>query len=128
MAQLTKDEKALLNGLFNKYGLSMDDIFRHQHFTIIKRTGVDKVMARGGIAVSYEVVACDREHAAVQATAHNEEGRTVTTFGSASPDNCRSPYYLEMAEKRAKSRAVLMLCGLYEHGVYSEVEEAHIDR
>lgn len=127
MAQLTKDEKALLNGLFNKYGLSMDDIFRHQHFTIIKRTGVDKVMARAGIKVSYDVVACDREHAAVMATASNDED-TVTTFGSASPDNCRSPYYLEMAEKRAKSRAVLMLCGLYAHGVYSEVEEAHIER
>lgn len=127
MAQLTKDEKALLNGLFNKYGLSMDDIFRHQHFTIIKRTGVDKVMARAGIKVSYDVVACEREHAAVMATASNDED-TVTTFGSASPDNCRSPYYLEMAEKRAKSRAVLMLCGLYAHGVYSEVEEAHIER
>ena len=33
-----------------------------------------------------------------------------------------------MAEKKAKSKAVLMLCGLYKHGVYSEVEEAHVDR
>ena len=36
MAHLTQEEKAFMNGLFNDYELSMDDIFRHQHFTIIK--------------------------------------------------------------------------------------------
>ncbi len=117
-----------MNGLFNKYDLSVDDIFRHQHFVIIKRQGVEKIMARAEIQVDYTVEACARDYAAVKATASSPQGKSVTTFGSASPDNCRSPYFLEMAEKRAKSRSVLMLCGLYEHGVYSEVEEAHIDR
>jgi hypothetical protein len=128
MAQLTQEEKAFMNGLFNKYDLSVDDIFRHQHFVIIKRQGVEKIMARAEIQVDYTVEACARDYAAVKATASSPQGKSVTTFGSASPDNCRSPYFLEMAEKRAKSRSVLMLCGLYEHGVYSEVEEAHIDR
>lgn len=128
MAQLTNDERAFMNGLFNQYGLGMDDIFRHQHFVIIKRAGIEKIMARAEIRIDYQVEACSRDHAAVRATATDPEGKQICTFGSATPDNCRSPYLLEMAEKRAKSRAVLMLCGLYEHGVYSEVEEAHVDR
>ena len=128
MAQLTQEEKAFMNGLFNTYGLSIDDIFRHQHFVIIKRQGIEKIMAKSGITVEYTVEGCDAKYAAVKAEASNLSGQSITTFGSACPDNCRSPYYLEMAEKRAKSRAVLMLCGLYANGVYSEVEEAHIDR
>ena len=38
-----------MNGLFNQYGLAMDDIFRHQHFVIIKRAGIEKIMARAEI-------------------------------------------------------------------------------
>ncbi len=53
MAQLTQEEKAFMNGLFNKYDLSVDDIFRHQHFVIIKRQGVEKIMARAEIQVDY---------------------------------------------------------------------------
>ena len=117
-----------MNGLFNQYGLSQDDIFRHQPFVIITRQGVETITAKSGITVQYTVEGCDAKYAAVKAEASNLTGQSITTFGSACPDNCRSPYYLEMAEKRAKSRAVLMLCGLYANGVYSEVEEAHIDR
>ena len=93
-----------MNGLFNTYGLSMDDIFRHQHFVIIKRQGIEKIMAKSGITVQYTVEGCDAKYAAVKAEASNLTGQSITTFGSACPDNCRSPYYLEMAEKRAKSR------------------------
>ncbi len=128
MAQLTQEKKAFMNGLFNTYGLSMDDIFRHQHFVIIKRQGIEKIMAKSGITVKYTVEGCDAKYAAVRCKASNLTGQSITTFGSACPENCKSPYYLEMAEKRAKSRAILMLCGLYANGVYSEVEEAHIDR
>ena len=117
-----------MNGLFNQYGLSQDDIFRHQHFVIIKRQGIEKIMAKSGITLQYEVEGCSEKYAAVRCVATNLSDQSITTFGSACPENCRSPYFLEMAEKRAKSRAVLMLCGLYANGVYSEVEEAHIDR
>lgn len=127
MANLTEEAKAFMNGLFNQYGLSMDDIFRHQHFTIIKLSGINKIMAKAGINVTYAVEGCDAKYAAVRCEATNADGQQITTFGSACPENCRSPYFLEMAEKRAKSRAILMLCGLYgSGGLYSEVEEAHL--
>ena len=49
-----------MNGLFNTYGLSIDDIFRHQHFVIIKRQGIEKIMAKSGITVEYTVRAVMR--------------------------------------------------------------------
>ena len=52
---------------------------------------------------------CDAKYAAVRCEATNPDGQQITTFGSACPQNCQSPYYLEMAEKRAKSRAVQIL-------------------
>lgn len=46
----------------------------------------------------------------------------VTTYGEAYPSNCDNSYIFAMAEKRAMSRAVLKLAGLYEEGVFSEDE------
>lgn len=126
MANLTAEQKAFMNELFNSYGLTLDDVFKHQHFTIIKLSGINKIMAQAGIEVDYQVEGCDPKYAAVRCEATNADGQRITTFGSACPENCRSPYYLEMAEKRAKSRAILMLCGCYGNGIYSEPEEAHI--
>jgi TPR repeat protein len=57
----------------------------------------------------------------------DETGRKVETFGSATSDNCMSKHLVEMAEKRALSRAVLKLTNLYEHGVFGEDEDVHRD-
>ena len=52
----------------------------------------------------------------------------IETFGSAlkgegyKDGNCNTWYVLEMAEKRAMSRAVLKLTGFYELGVFGEDE------
>ena len=52
---------------------------------------------------------------------------TIQTFGSAlkggfKDGNCNTWYVMEMAEKRAMSRAVLKLTGFYELGVFGEDE------
>lgn len=117
------DKKAFLNKLYKEYGLSTEDIFKHKHYTIIVRGGIEKIMAKGGIEVAYEVVSAVSapNNVVIKATAAKEE-KIITTFGSAHKDNCNSAYYAEMAEKRAMSRAVLKIEGLYEHGVFSEDE------
>ena len=51
----------------------------------------------------------------------------IETFGSATSHNCMSKHLVEMAEKRALSRAVLKLTNLYEHGVFGEDEDVHRD-
>ena len=50
---------------------------------------------------------------------------TIQTMASAKQGengNCKSNYVLEVCEKRAKGRAVLMMEGAYMHGVHTEDE------
>ena len=46
----------------------------------------------------------------------------IETYATAQPKNCKSSYFLEMAEKRSKARAILQITEFYSLGVYSEVE------
>ena len=109
------------------YGLEKDDVFKHQHYVIITRSGIEKIAALENIGLTYEVVKCENNFAAVNCKADNSE-IWVETFGSAlkgegyKDGNCNTWYVLEMAEKRAMSRAVLKLTGFYELGVFGEDE------
>tara|TARA_R110002020_G_scaffold85054_1_gene210147 strand:+ start:423 stop:806 length:384 start_codon:yes stop_codon:yes gene_type:complete len=109
-----------------KYGLDKSDIFKHQHYLIITRSGIEKIQALEQIRIRYEAIKCEPNFAAVRATGIKDE-LTIETFGSAlkgdyKNGNCNSFYVLEMAEKRAMSRVVLKLTGFYELGVFGEDE------
>jgi hypothetical protein len=120
-----KTEK--LKEKYIKYELTKDDVFKHQHYIIITRSGIEKIQAIENITIWYEVVKCEPNFAGVKATA-NKDGCTVETFGSAlkgnsfKDGNTNTWYVLEMAEKRALSRAVLKMTGFYELGVFGEDE------
>ena len=108
------------------YGLDKNDVFKHQHYVIITRSGIEKIQAIENINIWYEVVKSEKDFAAVKATA-NKKGVTLETFGSAlkggfKDGNCNTWYVLEMAEKRAMSRAILKMTGFYELGVFGEDE------
>ena len=107
--------------LFTEYGLTKEDTFKHQHYSIITRGGIDKIQAKANVVIDYEVIKCEPKFAVLKATAKFDD-RTIQTFGEAAPDNCKNTYYMAMAEKRAMSRAVLKLVGLYELGVFGEDE------
>lgn len=116
-----------LKELYLKYELTKDDVFKHQHYVIITRSGIDKIQAKSNISVSYDVINCESHFAVVKA--YGEVGDTkIQTFGSAlkgsnhRDGNCNTWYVMEMAEKRAMSRAVLKLTGFYELGVFGEDE------
>lgn len=109
--------------LYKKYDLEKEDIYKHQHYLIITRAGIDKIQAIEGIKIAYEVIKCETNFCVVKATTKDLE-----TFGSAikgtsfKDGNTNSWYVMEMAEKRAMSRAVLKLAGLYALGVFGEDE------
>ena len=115
------------------YGLDKDDIFKHQHYVIITRSGIDKIQALENIVIDYEVIKCDKDFCVVKAYAR-KEGKSIQTFGSAlkgagfKDGNTNSWYVMEMAEKRAMSRAVLKLTGFYELGVFGEDEAEDIKK
>jgi len=127
-----------LTELYKKYDLTKDDVFKHQHYLIITRSGIDKIQAESGIEISYEVIKCERDFCVVKSNAILEIGNgqqlNIETFGSAlkgadfKSGNTNSWYVMEMAEKRAMSRAVLKLTGFYQLGVYSEHESEDFKR
>lgn len=119
--------------LYKKYNLTKDDFFKHQHYTIITRQGIDKIQALENILINYEVIRCEPNYAVFKALA-NVGNKSIVTFGSAlkgqsyNEGNCTTWYVAEMAEKRAMSRAVLKLTGFYELGVFGEDESESFKR
>ena len=119
--------KEKLTELYREYKLEKEDVFKHQHYLIITRSGIDKIQAVAKIQIIYEVVRCEPNFAVFKAIAHKGSA-TIETFGSAlkganyKDGSTNSWYVPEMAEKRAMSRAVLKLTGFYELGVFGEDE------
>ena len=113
--------------LYKKYKLTPDDVFKHQHYVIITRSGIDKIQAIEKIMIEYTVIKCEQNFCVVKAHAQ-KSGTSIQTFGSAlkgsshKDGNCNSWYVMEMAEKRSMSRAVLKLTGFYSLGVFGEDE------
>ena len=120
------DRNKLLE-LYKRYDLTADDVFKHQHYVIITRTGIEKIQAIEQISINYEVIRCEPNFAVFKAIAV-KEGKEIQTFGSAlkgdtfKDGNCNSWYLAEVAEKRALSRAILKFTGFYSLGVFGEDE------
>lgn len=114
-------ERDELKEYFKKYNLTEKDFFKHQHFTIITRSGIEKIQAKEDIRISYEFIEAGNAGVIIKAIATKSDS-FIETFGSASKDTSMSKYYTEMAEKRALSRAVLKMTGLYKYGVFGEDE------
>jgi len=124
---MSETRKEVLRRLFKANNLVQEDVYKHQHYTIITRAGIDKIQANTKIDINYEVVRCEPNFCVVKATAKGGD-KLIQTFGSAlkgagfKDGNCNTWYVMEMAEKRAMSRAVLKLAGFYELGVFGEDE------
>ena len=127
----------ILNRLFVENNLTSEDVFKHQHYTIITRSGIEKIQANLQIYCSYEVIKCEPNFAVVKAKGEiieTEDEKFVETFGSAlkgdsfKDGNTNSWYVMEMAEKRAMSRAVLKLAGFYQFGIFGEDESESFNK
>ena len=122
-----------LKELYVKYELTKDDVYKHQHYIIITRSGIDKIQAKEKVQITYNVVSCEPKFCVVKAIA-TKQNNVIETFGSAlkgdsfKDGNTQSWYVMEMAEKRAMSRAVLKLTGFYELGVFGEDESEDFKR
>jgi len=146
-------EREEIKAMYEKYDLQPKDVFKHQHYIIITRSGIEKIQAKEGINIEYEVVRSEPNFASVKAKAtifkFLEESSSLIkegeceTFGSAlygkkkqDPETKKwidtgttgTWYVLEMAEKRAMSRAVLKITGLYEMGVFGQDESEDFKR
>tara|TARA_R100000808_G_C2153197_1_gene163196 strand:+ start:1209 stop:1589 length:381 start_codon:yes stop_codon:yes gene_type:complete len=122
--------KDILVKLYKKYNLTPKDIFKSPlGFTIITRSGIDKIQAVAEIEITYslEKVSDDNKYVVIKAIG-NTKDKFIETYGESSPQNTRNQYPIAMAEKRAMSRCVLKLTGFYELGVYGEDEVNEIEK
>ena len=125
MADKTENtNRERLKELYEQYNLTPEDVFKHQKFgyIMITRTGVEKIMAKDDIKLTYEVIENDMLNGCVVKATAKMGDLTIETLGSATTKNCQLAYYPEMAEKRAKVRAILQITEFYSCGVYSEDE------
>jgi len=120
-------KKEKLAEIYRKYNLEKEDIFKHQHYLIITRSGIEKIMGVENININYEVIKCERDFVVIKALGQKDNVK-IQTFGSAvkgksfRDGNTNSYYVTEIAEKRAMSRIVLKITGLYELGIFGEDE------
>ena len=67
--------------LYKRYDLTADDVFKHQHYVIITRTGIDKIQAVEQIVINYEVIRCEPNYSVFKAKAV-KEGKSIETFSA----------------------------------------------
>jgi len=129
----TETKKENLRRLFTENGLVQEDVYKDKRgFVIITRTGIDKIISNRGIQVTYEPIVMERDWVVMRCVAKMVKGKEigmteVESFGECSKENTMGmagKFPVAMAEKRAKSRAVLMLTGFYKEGVFGQDEMA----
>ncbi len=122
------------------YGLTGEDFFKApQGFIIITRNGIEKIQRGLEATVHYDVIPefsipesgmyvikatglVEMSIASERTGKLEKVDKIISTFGEASPKNCRNAYPVAMAEKRALSRCILKLADFYELGVKGEDE------
>ena len=130
--------KDFMNELVKKNHLvAEEDIFSlplgGKKVPIITRTGIEKIQYMNRIIIKFEDKVLAPDYVVMKAIATIEPvddmyvGVTIETYANAKygkkPDgNTTFPYVVEIAEKRALSRAVLKICGAYRYGIYGEDE------
>ena len=113
--------------LYKNYELTESDVYKHKHYVIITRQGIERIQAKENIKINFEIIKAERDFGVIKAYASKGDA-TIETYGSAlkgkgyADGNCNSWYVTEMAEKRALSRAILKITGFYELGVFGEDE------
>lgn len=122
MGKPTEEFKALAE----RYGMKGHHFHADRRgFIIVTRAGIDYLQAKLDITVDFIPVYAwsDASEAryVVQADGFMDK-RRVTSYGEVSAKNNTNPYPVAMAEKRALSRVVLKLVGMYELGVMGEDE------
>ena len=124
--QLSEEQLTELRTMAKHYELKGHHFHKDSRgFIIITRAGVEQIAAKLGARVEFEPVHewsdAGEGRYVIKAQAWYEK-TVATSYGEVSSKNNRNAYPVAMAEKRAMSRAVLKLAGLYKFNVYGEDE------
>tara|TARA_R110002012_G_scaffold150099_3_gene309422 strand:- start:408 stop:812 length:405 start_codon:yes stop_codon:yes gene_type:complete len=107
------DRKELLK-FYKLHNLQEKDVYKDRRgFVIITRSGIEQIQNQNNIKVAYEVIVCHIDNVVLKAVSMRYDSNAqefipiIETFGSASINNCKQHFLVEIAEKRALSRCII---------------------
>tara|TARA_R100001377_G_scaffold84174_2_gene67140 strand:- start:801 stop:1178 length:378 start_codon:yes stop_codon:yes gene_type:complete len=109
--------KEQLKKIYIDYNLTKEDVYSDRRgFAIITRSGTEKIQLDRNIQVEYEVICCSLDNVVIKAISYiqDQDGewiKQMETFGSASVNNCKQHFLVEIAEKRSLSRIIIKTLG-----------------
>ena len=123
----------MLRELFVENGLVKDEDtfdlkFGSRATTIITRSGIEKIQYHNNIQVNYLVESIVPPDFVVIKAIAKKDSVVMESYGEASSKNTKQAYPVAMAEKRALSRVILKITGLYKYGVFGEDESDDFKR
>ena len=120
---MTKKELAKI---YKDYNLTQEDIYQDRRgFIIFCRSGVEKIQLEKNIQVELEVICCSLENVVIKVSSYlqDKDGewlKQIETVGSASKNNCKQHFLVEIAEKRSLARVIIKTLGM--SNTYGEEE------
>lgn len=99
---------------YKMHNLNKDDVYKDKRrFVIITKSGIEKIQYQNNIKVTFETIVCTLENVVIKAislrydTEQEDFMPIIETYGSASKNNCRQHFLVEIAEKRALARCII---------------------
>lgn len=112
----------ILNALYKDNSLEKEDVYKDKRgFTIITRSGIEKIQANNNIDVSFKIISWELDNCVVKATAFLKT-KKIETYASATKENCMQKFRVEIAEKRALARVIIKTMNLTNTLGQDEVE------
>tara|TARA_R110000765_G_scaffold336755_1_gene427083 strand:+ start:1250 stop:1654 length:405 start_codon:yes stop_codon:yes gene_type:complete len=121
---MTKQE---LTKFYKLHNLLTTDVYKDKRgFVIITKNGIEKIQTQNNIKVAFDVIVCELDNVVLKAVSMRFDAGAdefvpiIETFGSASVNNCRQHFLVEIAEKRALARCIIKT--MQFNGFYGEDE------
>jgi hypothetical protein len=113
----------ILNALYKDNSLEKEDVYKDKRgFTIITRSGIEKIQANNNLDVSFELISWEVENCVIKATSFIDGKKKMETYASATKENCMQKFRVEIAEKRALARVIIKTMNLTNTLGQDEIE------
>ena len=113
----------ILNALYKDNSLEKEDVFKDSRgFTIITRSGIEKIQANNNIDVEFKLISWETDNCVIKATSFIDGKKKMETYASATKENCMQKFRAEIAEKRALARVIIKTLSLTNTLGQDEIE------
>ena len=126
MTNANKQDSDFFNKIFKDNKLGEGDFFKHKHFIIFTRSGIEKIIDNNQILITEKLEGYGENFATFSGTATMGE-TPITTYASSNDRTNKSGYHTEVALKRLRSRLTLMIMKMYNGYTFGEDEGVQYD-